>query len=107
MEASEYRVARTELFKFDQNPGDLKVILSFFLDVMLYQAQTIDQKRITAQSRLPESPTASSSPITSTDPASQLPNGLSAHAVSEITREGKVQWTSTKLAEAKVKLMIS
>ncbi|KAG2172756.1 hypothetical protein INT43_000103 [Umbelopsis isabellina] len=105
MEASEYRVARTELFKFDQNPGDLKVILSFFLDVMMYQAQTIDQKRITAQTRSPESATASSSPITSNDSTSQLPNGLSALAVSEITREGKVQWTSSKLAEAKTGIL--
>lgn len=131
MAPADYRVARTDLFKFEQNQADLKIILAFFLDVLLYNPPTVNDQRRAAmdarnaardavrnegstagadlsqeerQQRLQEirsqrSGTAS----TESTPLSIIPDGMSPHAVAEVTRDGKVAWTSSRLSDAKVR----
>lgn len=131
MAPADYRVARTELFKFEQNQADLKIILAFFLDVLLYNPPTVNDQRRAAmeaqnaardavrnegsssvfhmseeerQQRLQEIRSRrSGTATTESTPVSVIPDGLSPHAVTEVTRDGKVTWTSSKLSDAKVK----
>lgn len=74
--------ARDQIFK--ENPNDISVILEFFLDVMLYQPLTARDLEEEDQSN------------------KHL--GLSKQAVEDVTNNGKVQWTTTKLKDAKVTL---
>lgn len=90
MNPEEQKAARDSVFNFDKNPQDLAVILSFFLDLMLYQPA---QQNRTAHTG--EQTGDSAVPV-------EHP-GLSRAAIDEVTNNGKVQWTSTKLKEAKVK----
>ncbi|GAN03092.1 proteasome-associated protein ECM29 homolog [Mucor ambiguus] len=88
MDHGEQLTARTALFHFDENPNDISVILSFFLDVMLYQPLTA--REIAEQE---EESTAPKYP------------GLSPLAVEEVTNKGKMQWTTSKLKDAKLGIM--
>ena len=131
MGPADYRVARTELFKFEQNQADLKIILAFFLDVLLYNPPTVnDQRRAAMDARTAardavrnEGPSSvvnisqeehqqrlqeirsqrSGTATTESTPVSVIPDGLSPHAVTEVTRDGKVTWTSSRLSDAKVR----
>jgi Proteasome stabiliser len=128
MAPADYRVARTELFRFDQNQADLKIILAFFLDVMLYNPPTVnDQRRAAMEARasardaardaarddqsnsvfeLPAESypqTFQGTAPTENIPVSVIPDGLSPHAVAEVTKDGKVTWTSSRLSDAKVR----
>jgi hypothetical protein len=130
MAPADYRVARTELFKFEQNQVDLKIILAFFLDVLLYNPPTVnDQRRAAMEAQtaardavrnegsssvvhMPEEERQrrlqdlrsqrSGTATTESAPVSVIPDGLSPHAVTEVTRDGKVTWTSSRLSDAKV-----
>ncbi|KAI9279213.1 armadillo-type protein [Umbelopsis sp. AD052] len=97
MEPADYRVARTELFKFEQNQADLKIILAFFLDIMLYNPPTQMTQELAAQ-RSGNAPTENT-------PVAVIPDGLSPHAVTEVTRDGKVTWTSSRLSDAKLGIL--
>ncbi|CAO3688639.1 unnamed protein product [Umbelopsis ramanniana] len=140
MAPADYRVARTELFKFEQNQADLKIILAFFLDVLLYNPPTVNDQRRAAmeaqnaardaqnaprdavrnegsssvfhmseeerQQRLQEIRSRrSGTATTESTPVSVIPDGLSPHAVTEVTRDGKVTWTSSKLSDAKLGIL--
>lgn len=93
---------------------------------MLYKASTVsDQKRAALEDRMAEveerraalqariatrteeshistAETPSDSATSERAKLSMVPDGLSQHALAEITREGKVTWTSSRLADAKV-----
>ncbi|KAI9024387.1 proteasome stabiliser-domain-containing protein [Phycomyces nitens] len=81
--------ARNDIFKFDENPKDVSVILEFFLDMLLYQ---------TSSARGQVSSDGDSSQI-SADPTYP---GLSPLALEAVTNKGKVVWTSPKLTEARL-----
>ncbi|CEP12173.1 hypothetical protein [Parasitella parasitica] len=88
MDHGEQLTARNALFHFDENPNDIPVILSFFLDVMLYQPLTA--REIAEQQEENTTP--------------KYP-GLSPLAVEEVTNKGKVEWTTSKLKDAKLGIM--
>lgn len=93
---------------------------------MLYKASTVsDQKRAALEDRMAEveerraalqariatrteeshistAETPSDTATSERATLSMVPDGLSQHALTEITREGKVTWTSSRLADAKV-----
>ncbi|KAL0086564.1 proteasome stabiliser-domain-containing protein [Phycomyces blakesleeanus] len=81
--------ARNDIFKFDENPKDVSVILEFFLDILLYQPSSArgqtsadgDSSEISAEPTYP---------------------GLSPLALEAITNKGKAEWTSSKLIEARL-----
>lgn len=81
--------ARKEVFHFDENPQDIPIILSFFLDVMLYQPLTARElsEQQGEEGKAPNYP------------------GLSPLAVEEVTNKGKIQWTTAKLRDAKLGIM--
>ncbi|KAI8639177.1 proteasome stabiliser-domain-containing protein [Parasitella parasitica] len=88
MDHGKQLTARTTMFHFDENPDDIPVILGFFLDVMLYQpltAREIEEQQ--EENTVPKYP------------------GLSPLAVEEVTNNGKVQWTTSKLKDAKLGIM--
>jgi proteasome component ECM29 len=86
MDHADQLTARQAQFHFDQHPQDIPVILSFFLDVMLYQPLTARELADLEQeeSKAPTYP------------------GLSPLAVEQVTNKSKVQWTTAKLKDAKV-----
>lgn len=86
MDPGEQLTARKNVFHFDENPQDIAVITSFFLDVMLYQPLTARElaEQQGEESKAPKYP------------------GLSPLAVEDVTNKGKIQWTTAKLRDAKV-----
>ncbi|CEG83910.1 hypothetical protein RMATCC62417_17774 [Rhizopus microsporus] len=78
MDPAEQTMAREQQFQF--NTSDVSVILGFFLDVMLYQ------------------------PLTARDlqEGNLKQPGLSKQAMEDVTNKGKVEWTMTKLKDAKL-----
>ncbi|ORE02510.1 ARM repeat-containing protein [Rhizopus microsporus var. microsporus] len=78
MDPAEQTMAREQQFQF--NTSDVSVILGFFLDVMLYQ------------------------PLTARDlqEGNLKQPGLSKQAIEDVTNKGKVEWTMTKLKDAKL-----
>lgn len=86
MDHGEQLTARDNVFHFNENPKDVAVILNFFLDVMLYQPLTAREiaDREEDSENQPKYP------------------GLSPIAVEEVTNKGKIEWTTSKLKDAKV-----
>lgn len=90
MDHADQLSARQAQFHFDQHPQDIPVILSFFLDVMLYQPLTARELSDLQQeeSKTPTYP------------------GLSPLAVEQVTNKDKVQWTTSKLKDVKVIILV-
>ncbi|KAI7902114.1 proteasome stabiliser-domain-containing protein [Cokeromyces recurvatus] len=88
--------ARQTIFHFDQHPKDVSIILNFFLDVMLYQP-------LTARDRMAEQQQDEN------NKQQGLTNnrypGLSEAAVEDVTNKGKINWTTSKLKDAKLGIM--
>jgi proteasome component ECM29 len=90
MDHGEQLAARDNFFHFNENPKDVAIIMSFFLDVMLYQPLTAREIADLEQDseNQPKYP------------------GLSPIAVEEVTNKGKVEWTTSKLKDVKVRMKI-
>lgn len=89
MDHGEQLTARGRVFHFTENAKDITVILRFFLDVMLYQPLTAREiaDREEDNTNQPKYP------------------GLSPIAVEEVTNKGKIEWTTSKLKDAKLGIM--
>ncbi|RCI02581.1 hypothetical protein CU098_001872 [Rhizopus stolonifer] len=85
MDQGKQLTARKEVFKFDQTPQDVPVILGFFLDVMLYQPLTARE-------------------LADEENKFKYP-GLSQRAVDDVTNKGKIEWTTAQLKDAKLGIM--
>ncbi|KAI7869867.1 proteasome stabiliser-domain-containing protein [Spinellus fusiger] len=84
-----HTTARNDMFKFDDNPKDVSVIVGFFLDVLLYQFSSARSQTVTDSS----SSELKSEPV--------YP-GLSPMAVENVTNKGKIVWSALKMTEARL-----
>ncbi|KAI8088970.1 proteasome stabiliser-domain-containing protein [Halteromyces radiatus] len=84
LDPSKQAEARQSIFHFDEYPQDVTVILNFFKDLLLYQPMTPRQASTESEETSPVYP------------------GLSPQAVAEVTNNGKISWTSTRVTEAKL-----
>ncbi|KAI9480308.1 MAG: proteasome stabiliser-domain-containing protein [Benjaminiella poitrasii] len=95
MEHEVQLTARQNIFHFDQQPDDVTVILSFFLDVMLYQPLTAREIISDQQDENGQQQGSTANKYL----------GLSPAAVEVVTNKGKINWTTSKLKDIKLGIM--
>ena len=90
-----------EKWRFNQNPADRQLLLSFLLDVMLYTTNAVTKAAVIPATSVTNNQTTDTPP----PPAAAVPEGMSADGVAFVTNDGKAVWTSEEWNKHKVNVL--